>query len=69
MTRVHGLLFFALLTTLSPWLHAGESVVHAVLFYSPTCPHCHKVIAEHLIPMEEKYGERLLGIINPKPPG
>jgi hypothetical protein len=32
MTRVHRFLFFALLTALAPWLHAGEAVVHAVLF-------------------------------------
>jgi uncharacterized membrane protein/thiol-disulfide isomerase/thioredoxin len=60
MTRMHRRLFFALLITLAPWLHAGEAVVHAVLFYSPTCPHCHKVIEEHLIPLQEKYGERLV---------
>lgn len=36
-----------------------QPVVHAVLFYSPTCPHCHKVIEETLIPMLEQYGDRL----------
>jgi uncharacterized membrane protein/thiol-disulfide isomerase/thioredoxin len=71
VTRVYRLLFFALLTTLAPWLPAGEPVVHAVLFYSPTCPHCHKVIEEHLVPLQEKYGERLviLGINTLKPEG
>lgn len=34
-------------------------VVHAVLFYSPTCGHCQMVINETLVPMMEKYGERL----------
>ena len=34
-------------------------VVHAVLFYSHTCGHCEYVIHETLIPMLEKYGERL----------
>lgn len=34
-------------------------VVYAVLFYSPTCPHCHKVIEETLIPMLDRYGDRL----------
>jgi uncharacterized membrane protein/thiol-disulfide isomerase/thioredoxin len=39
---------------------AEESgVVHAVFFYSPTCPHCHKVITEDLPPMEEEFGEDL----------
>ncbi len=36
-----------------------ESVVRALLFYSPTCSHCHTVINEVLLPMVEEYGERL----------
>jgi cytochrome c biogenesis protein CcdA/thiol-disulfide isomerase/thioredoxin len=36
-----------------------EAVVRAVLFYSPTCPHCHEVITELLVPMMEEYGEQL----------
>lgn len=39
---------------------APDAVVHAVLFYSPTCPHCHKVITETLSPMLEQYGDQLL---------
>ncbi|MBC8507871.1 MAG: hypothetical protein ISR58_14855 [Anaerolineales bacterium] len=35
-------------------------VVKAILFYSPTCPHCHQVIQEDLPPLIEKYGEQLL---------
>ena len=35
-------------------------VVRAVLFYSPTCPHCHQVINESLPPIIEKYGKQLL---------
>jgi uncharacterized membrane protein/thiol-disulfide isomerase/thioredoxin len=34
--------------------------VHALFFYSPTCPHCHDVINEHLLPMQERYGDRLV---------
>ncbi|MFC1661220.1 vitamin K epoxide reductase family protein [Gemmatimonadota bacterium] len=37
-----------------------EPVVHAILFYSPTCPHCHQVINEDLIPLQEQYGSRLV---------
>ena len=36
-----------------------EPVVRAVLFYSPTCPHCHKVIQEDLPPLVNKYGKQL----------
>lgn len=34
-------------------------VVYAVLFYSPTCPHCHQVMEEDLPPLERKYGKQL----------
>lgn len=36
-----------------------EPVVRALLFYSPTCPHCHKVIQEDLPPLVQKYGDQL----------
>jgi uncharacterized membrane protein/thiol-disulfide isomerase/thioredoxin len=39
-----------------------EPVVQAILFYSPTCPHCHQVIEELLIPMQEEYGDKLMVI-------
>ncbi|MEJ2217409.1 MAG: vitamin K epoxide reductase family protein [Gemmatimonadota bacterium] len=41
-------------------LAAQGPVVHAVLFYSPTCPHCHKVITEDLPPLVQQYGDRLM---------
>lgn len=37
---------------------APEPVVRAVLFFSPTCPHCHFVINEVLPPLTQKYGAR-----------
>jgi uncharacterized membrane protein len=36
-----------------------EPVVRAVLFYSPTCGYCHKVITEELPPLFDKYGDQL----------
>ena len=36
-----------------------EHAVRAVLFYSPTCPHCHQVINELLVPMVEEHGDAL----------
>ncbi len=41
-------------------IEAQEPVVHAVLFFSPTCPHCHKVLSEDLPPLKQKYGDRLM---------
>ena len=38
---------------------AQSPVVYAVLFYSPTCPHCEYVITEVLPPLFEKYGDQL----------
>ncbi len=50
---------------------AESPVVHAVLFYSPACPHCHKVISEDLPPLLGKYGEQLqiVGVDTTQPGG
>ena len=54
-------LLWALLAGPSPSVgQEPEPVVHAVLFYAPTCPHCHQVITELLVPMQEEYGRRLV---------
>jgi uncharacterized membrane protein len=37
---------------------ADGGVVHAVLFYSPSCPHCHRVMTVDLPPLRSRYGER-----------
>ncbi len=52
-------------------IEAQEPAVRAVLFYSPACPHCHKVISEDLPPLLEKYGERLqiIGVDTTQPRG
>ncbi len=41
--------------------HAQDTspVVRAVLFYLPTCPHCHYVLDEVLPPLAQKYGDQL----------
>lgn len=36
-----------------------QAVVHAVLFYSPTCGHCYQVIEEVLPPLAQQYGDQL----------
>lgn len=36
------------------------SVVHTVLFYSPTCPHCHYVMEEVLPPLQQEFGDQLV---------
>jgi uncharacterized membrane protein/thiol-disulfide isomerase/thioredoxin len=35
------------------------AVVKAVLFFSPSCPHCHEVINKLIIPMVNEYGDQL----------
>jgi uncharacterized membrane protein len=37
----------------------GDSTVRAVLFFSTTCPHCRDVVEDHLVPMVDRYGDRL----------
>jgi uncharacterized membrane protein len=36
-----------------------EASVRAILFYSPTCSHCHTVMTEVLPPLQAEYGQRL----------
>ncbi len=52
-------------------LHAQQPVVNAILFYSPTCGHCHYVISEVLPPLFEQHGEQLqmIGIDISEPDG
>jgi uncharacterized membrane protein len=37
-----------------------DPVVHGVLYYSPSCGHCHYVITEVLPPLLEQYGDQLV---------
>lgn len=58
-TRFPVLLGLALATALfAPAAASAQAVVRSVLFYSPYCPHCHKVINEDLPPLAAKYGSR-----------
>jgi uncharacterized membrane protein/thiol-disulfide isomerase/thioredoxin len=38
---------------------SNQVIVRAVLFFSPSCGHCHTVIEQVLPPLAEKYGEQL----------
>jgi len=40
-------------------VQAQEAVVHAVLFYSPSCGHCKVVIEEVLPDLDQRYGTQL----------
>jgi uncharacterized membrane protein len=51
---------------------SDDPVVRAILFYSPTCPHCHDVISEVLLPMIDDYGSdrlQIIGIDTTQPAG
>ena len=39
---------------------ADDGVVHGILFYSPTCPHCHEVMTNVLPPLRDQYGDQLV---------
>lgn len=54
-----SLLAVLLLTFLAGGAKAQSPVVHAVLLYSPSCGHCHKVMEEVLPPLRERYGVQL----------
>ena len=71
---IHILLFhFWLAALLTPSIRTflAEPVVHAVLFYSPNCGHCHLVITETILPLVEQYGEQLIivGVDTTQPAG
>lgn len=60
-TRFHyGLLLalYLLGSLLASPVAADTPVVRAVLFYSPSCGHCHHVITEVLPPLIEEYGKQ-----------
>ena len=56
-----GLLLISLapVPVVSSQTASGTDVVHAVLFYSSSCPHCHFVLNEVMPPLLSEYGTRL----------
>lgn len=66
-----GLLLFFFLPANSTAAQTTAPAVQAILFYSPSCPHCHAVINELLVPMQEQYGDQLqiLGVDVTQPGG
>ena len=70
--RLQRLLLLLIASLLFPVMAGAQdkAVVRAVLFYSPTCPHCHKVLQEGLPPIIEKYGDQLeILLVNVQTPG
>ena len=66
MTRFPSLLAVLMATLVSP-ASAPQAApqVHTVLFFAPSCPHCHTVISEGLPPLVERFGESLvIAVIN-----
>ncbi len=61
MIRFSSILVLLAATLGSPALEPQPTpLVRTVLFFSPSCPHCHTVITESLPPLVEKYGESLV---------
>lgn len=56
--RVAALLALAAAGMLALPSWAQEVRVRAVLFYSPTCPHCHLVIEGTILPLIEQFGDQ-----------
>jgi uncharacterized membrane protein/thiol-disulfide isomerase/thioredoxin len=61
LTAISWLILFLFLASALTTAQAqsAEPVVRAILFYSPTCPHCAMVVEEDLPPLFEKYGTQL----------
>lgn len=56
---IFGLFLITLAAPAAVHAQVEQPVVRAVMFYSPSCPHCHKVLQEDLPPLVEKYGDQL----------
>ena len=54
-----ALLFAAAVFLSTLTVSADEPVVRMILFWSKTCPACHKVLEDILPPIQEKYGDQL----------
>jgi uncharacterized membrane protein/thiol-disulfide isomerase/thioredoxin len=48
-----------LLWTGGPPVQSDAAIVRAVLFYSPTCPHCQMILTQFFPPLVQHYGDRL----------
>jgi uncharacterized membrane protein len=59
LARILGLVALLLTLLSAGAAQAADPVVHAVLFFSPTCPHCHIVMEQVLPPLQAHYGTRL----------
>ena len=68
---VFVLTLLLVISSAAPVQAQALSVVHVVLFYSPSCGHCHYVITETLPPLFEKYGEQfqIVGVDVTNPDG
>jgi len=56
---ITALYFIFLLVASGNNVSAQQPIVRAVLFFSPSCPHCQQVINEDLPPLVEKYQDQL----------
>ena len=62
-------LLWTLLASFQQPAVGGMAVVKAVLFYSPTCRHCHDVIEQVLKPLAARYGNQLeISVVNVREP-
>ncbi len=58
-SRKATVLAVALMLPISMMASAQLPVVRAILFFWPTCPHCHEVTQKDLPPLMENYGPQL----------
>jgi uncharacterized membrane protein/thiol-disulfide isomerase/thioredoxin len=60
IARVNLFVILLVISSSVSAVSGAEPVVYALLFYSPTCPHCYKVVTEDLPPIVEKYGDQVI---------
>lgn len=59
LKRIHDAVLALLLVIMALPALAQEPVVYGVFFYSPSCPHCHEVIANHWPRIQAEFGDQL----------
>lgn len=59
LKRAWAILVILCLSLIARPAWAQPAMVHGVLFYSPSCPHCHEVMEQHLPPLVAQYPGQL----------
>lgn len=58
-SKVRALIIFIILLWMQQYVRAQEDVAYGIFFYSPTCPHCQRVIQNDWPSIEAEFGDQI----------